>query len=178
MAQNWCRDGWFGRLLGALKTPKNLAQPKKRGKIKATPFLDAFEVSGSESEVRISIKILVLKLSNLITLIVRNCMYLLCTWLCSGAQTPYSSGNNNRSETIPSMHWSRLQKEVPWISWASWPATWAWCPVRRSDWRGVVGEVEGVDTIERTVLMGIWVVLCCVAVIGTSLIHHRSYRSL
>ena len=59
--------------MGALKTPKNLAQPKKRGKIKATPFLDAFEVSGSESEVRISIKILVLKLSNLMTLIVRNC---------------------------------------------------------------------------------------------------------
>ena len=53
--------------------PKNLAQPKKRGKIKATPFLDAFEVSGSEFEVRILIKILVLKLSNLMTLIVRNC---------------------------------------------------------------------------------------------------------
>ena len=48
-------------------------QPKKCGKIKATPFLDAFEVSGSESEVRILIKILVLKLSNLMTLIVRNC---------------------------------------------------------------------------------------------------------
>ena len=44
--------------------PKNLAQPKKHGKIKATPFLDVFEVSGSESEVRILIKILVLKLSN------------------------------------------------------------------------------------------------------------------
>ena len=56
-----------------LKMPKNLAQPKKRGKIKATPFLDAFEVSGSESEVRILIKILVLKLSNLMTLIVCNC---------------------------------------------------------------------------------------------------------
>ena len=54
--------------------PKNLAQPKKRGKIKATPFLDAFEVSVSESEVRILIKILVLKLSNLMTLIVRNCI--------------------------------------------------------------------------------------------------------
>ena len=59
--------------MGALKIPKNLAQPKKRGKIKVTPFLDVFEVSGSESEVRISIKILVLKLSNLMTLIVRNC---------------------------------------------------------------------------------------------------------
>ena len=60
--------------MGALKTPKNLAQPKKCGKIKATPFLDVFAVSGSESEVRISRKILVLKLSNLMTLIVRNCM--------------------------------------------------------------------------------------------------------
>ena len=60
--------------MGVLKTPKNLAQPKKRGKIKATPFLDAFEVSGSGSEVRISVKILVLKLSNLMTLIVRNCI--------------------------------------------------------------------------------------------------------
>ena len=28
------------------------------------------------------------------------------------------------------------------------------CPVHRSDWRGVVGEGEGVDTIECTVLMG------------------------
>ena len=65
--------------MGALKTPKNLAQPKKRGKVKATPFLDVFEVSGSESDVRISIKILVLKLSNLMTLIVRN-----CTWPKSG----------------------------------------------------------------------------------------------
>ena len=53
--------------------PKNLAQLKKRGKIKATPFPDVFEVSGSEFEVRISKKILVLKLSNLMTLIVRNC---------------------------------------------------------------------------------------------------------
>ena len=63
-------------------------------------------------------------------------------------------GNNNRSETIPSMHWSRLRKEVPWISWASWPATWGLCRRRRkvyrrrcsvcrSDWRGVVGEGEG-----------------------------------
>ena len=60
--------------MGALKTPKNLAQPKKCGKIKATPFLDVFEVSGSESEVRISIKILVVKLSNLMTLIVHNCI--------------------------------------------------------------------------------------------------------
>ena len=55
------------------KHTKNLVQPKKRRKIKATPFLDVFEVSGSESEVRISIKILVLKLSNLMTLIVCNC---------------------------------------------------------------------------------------------------------
>ena len=60
--------------MGALKMPKNLAQPKKRGKIKATPFLDVFEVSGSE--VKILIKILVLKLSNLMTLIVRNCKHL------------------------------------------------------------------------------------------------------
>ena len=67
--------------MGALKMPKNLAQPKRHGKIKATPFLDVFEVSGSESEVRISIKILVLKLSNLMTLIVRNCMALLSVHL-------------------------------------------------------------------------------------------------
>ena len=33
--------------------------------------------SGSESEVRISIKILVLKLTNLMTLIVHNCRYIL-----------------------------------------------------------------------------------------------------
>jgi len=42
--------------LGALKTPKNLAQPKKRGKNKATPLLNVFKVPDSESEVRISIK--------------------------------------------------------------------------------------------------------------------------
>ena len=62
-----------GRLLGPLKMPKILARPKKHGKFKATPFLEVFEVSGSESDVRISIKILVLKLSNLMTLIVHNC---------------------------------------------------------------------------------------------------------
>ena len=63
----------MGRLLGALKVPKNLATQKKRGKIKATPFLNSFKVSGSESEVRILIKILVLKLSKLMTLFVCNC---------------------------------------------------------------------------------------------------------
>jgi len=58
---------------GCVETPKNLAQPKKHGKNKATPLLNVFEVPGSESEVRISIKNLVLKLSNLMTLFVRNC---------------------------------------------------------------------------------------------------------
>ena len=53
--------------------PKNLATPKKCGKIKETPFLNSFKVSDSESEVRILIKILVLKLSKLMTLFVRNC---------------------------------------------------------------------------------------------------------
>ena len=53
MVQNWSRDGWFARLLGVLKMPKNLATPKKRGKIKETPFLNSFKVSDSESEVRI-----------------------------------------------------------------------------------------------------------------------------
>jgi len=53
--------------------PKNLANPKKHEKNKATPFLNVFEVPDSESEVRISIKILILKLSNLMTLIVCNC---------------------------------------------------------------------------------------------------------
>ena len=73
MVQNWSRDSQFGRLLGVLKVPKNLAIPKKRGKIKATPFLNSFKVSESESEVRILIKILVLKFSKLMTLFVRNC---------------------------------------------------------------------------------------------------------
>jgi hypothetical protein len=56
--------------------PKNLATPKKCGKFKETPFLNSFKVSDSESEVRILIKILVLKLSKLMTLFVRNCSYL------------------------------------------------------------------------------------------------------
>ena len=56
-----------------LKLPKNLATPKKCGKIEETPFLNSFKVSDSESEVRILIKILVLKLSKLMTLFVRNC---------------------------------------------------------------------------------------------------------
>ena len=73
MAHNSSKDGRFWTLLGALKTPKNLAQPKKHGKNKATPFLNVFEVPGSKSEVRISIKNLVFKLSNLMTLFVRNC---------------------------------------------------------------------------------------------------------
>jgi len=55
------------------KMPKNLANPKKREKNKVTPFLNIFEVPDSESEVRISIKILIVKLSNLMTLIVHNC---------------------------------------------------------------------------------------------------------
>ena len=38
-----------------------------------TPFLNSFKVSESESEVRILIKILVLKFSKLMTLFVRNC---------------------------------------------------------------------------------------------------------
>jgi len=59
---------------GVLKTPKNLAQPKKCGKNKAIPFLNVFEVPDSESEVRILIKNLVLKLSNLMTLFVCNCI--------------------------------------------------------------------------------------------------------
>ena len=73
MVQNWSTDGWFARLLGVLKMPKNLATPKKCGKIKKTPFLNSFKVSDSKSEVRILIKILVLKLSKLMTLFVRNC---------------------------------------------------------------------------------------------------------
>jgi len=73
MAHNWSKDGQFQTLLGVLKIPKNLAQPKKHGKNKATPFLNVFEVPDSESEVRISIKNLVLKLSNLMTLFVCNC---------------------------------------------------------------------------------------------------------
>ena len=80
MMQNWSRDGWFARLLGVLKMPKNLATPKKCGKIKETPFLNSFKVSDSECEVRILIKILVLKLSKLMTLFVRNCM---CSWYAS-----------------------------------------------------------------------------------------------
>ena len=32
MMQHWSRDSWFGRLLGALKVPKNLAIPKIMGK--------------------------------------------------------------------------------------------------------------------------------------------------
>ena len=79
----WCRidpDGWFGRLLGVLRMPKNLATPKKHGKIKATPFLNSFKVSDPESEVRISIKILVLKLSNLMTLFVLNCRSIWLQW--------------------------------------------------------------------------------------------------
>jgi len=55
------------------KMPKNLANPKKREKNKATPFLNVFEIPDSESEVRISIKILIPKLSNLMTLSVCNC---------------------------------------------------------------------------------------------------------
>ena len=61
------------KTLGVLKMPKNLATPKKRGKIKETPFLNSFKVSDSKSEVRILIKILVLKLSKLMTLFVHNC---------------------------------------------------------------------------------------------------------
>ena len=56
--------------------PKNLANPKKHEKNKVTPFLNVFKVPDSESEVRIFIKILILKLSNLMTLIVCNCMFL------------------------------------------------------------------------------------------------------
>ena len=57
MAHNWSKDSRFQTLLGVLKTPKILAQPKKKhGKNKATPFLNVFEVPGSKSEVRISIK--------------------------------------------------------------------------------------------------------------------------
>jgi len=56
MAHNWSKDSRFRTLLGVLKPPKNLAQPKKHGKNKATPFLNVFEVPDSESEVRISIK--------------------------------------------------------------------------------------------------------------------------
>ena len=67
-------QGWLiWKAFGCIENAQNLAQPKKCGKKRQTPFLDAFEVSGSESEVRISIKILVLKLSNLMTLIVHNC---------------------------------------------------------------------------------------------------------
>ena len=57
-----------------MKMPKILATPKKHGKIKATPFLNNFKGSDAESEVRILIKILILKLSNLITLFVHNCI--------------------------------------------------------------------------------------------------------
>ena len=61
------------KTFGCVENAQKIGKTKKREKIKATPFLDVFEVSGSESEVRISIKILALKLSNLMTLIVCNC---------------------------------------------------------------------------------------------------------
>ena len=38
MVQNWSRNGWFGRLLGVLKMPKNLAIPKKCGKLRQHLF--------------------------------------------------------------------------------------------------------------------------------------------
>ena len=73
----WCRidpemanleDFWV-----CWKCPKIWPPQKKCGKIKATPFLNSFKVSDSDSEVRILIKILVLKLSNLMTLFVCSC---------------------------------------------------------------------------------------------------------
>ena len=58
------------------KHPKIWHDQKSMGKLRQHHFW-TFLRSGSESEVRISIKILVLKLTNLMTLIVRNCRYIL-----------------------------------------------------------------------------------------------------
>jgi len=100
--------------------PKNLANPKKHEENKVTPFLNVFKVPDSESEVRISIKILILKLSNLMTLIVHNCTknyaegiawigsfmkeYCIPCLIGRHPQVPYTNYGNHASKICKLLH--------------------------------------------------------------------------